>query len=170
MNRILLVFILTAFSFTSIAQVKVKSGSTAILKEQSIAKLVLDYSETTWEEDQTYKRWCGEDYEERVELSKETFIIAFNKYSKGLKINLEDNENAKYCITFKVENMEQKVGGFWGQFYIRCYGNITIQDITTGDTLCTISVYKVGGDTDYVPNDRIATCFREVGKSVAMLK
>lgn len=166
MKRILFVFIITAFCFTSNAQLKVKSGSNAFLNEQTTARLVLDYSQTTWEEDETYKHWCGEDYDERVELSKEIFTFAFNKYSKGLKINIDDNEDAKYLITFKIENMEQKVAGNFGQFLIRCYGLITIQEIATGETICVINVNRVEGPPDYVPNDRIAECFKEAGISL----
>lgn len=166
MKKILSVVIVTLFCITTFAQLKVKSGSTAFLNEQAAAKLVLDYSQTTWEEDETYKHWCGEDYNERVELSKEIFTFAFNRYSKGLKINIDDNDYAKYLITFKIKNMEQKVAGNFGQFLIRCYGDITIQDIATKETVCFINVNRVEGPPDYIPNDRIAECFKEAGISL----
>ena len=171
MKKIVFIIVMTLFCQTMFAQVRITSGSSGFLKEQVTAEMLFDYSETTWEEDQTYKRWCGEDYDERIELSKEAFIIAFNKKSDGLKIKLNDNNNgAKYKITFKVDNIEQHAGGHWGQLYISCYGVISVQDINTEDIVCTISVNQINGEPDYVTNDRIAKCFREVGKKVASLK
>ena len=168
MKKTLTVIIMTLLCTTAFAKVKITSGSAAFLKEEATAVIEFDYSEAAWEEDQSYKTWCGEDFNTRVQLSKESFIFAFNKNSKKLKIN-DGGNDAKYRITFKVENMEQKVGGNWGQFYVRCYGTITVQDIATGETVCTINVNKEGGDTDYVPNDRISSCFSEIGKRVAKL-
>ncbi len=168
MKKTLTIMMAVLLSMTAMAKVKVTSGSPAFLKEEATAVIEFDYSEAAWEEDQSYKTWCGEDYDTRVKLSKESFIFAFNKNSKKMKIN-DGSKDAKYRIIFKVENMEQKVGGNWGQFYVRCYGTITVQDIATGETVCTISISKEGGDTDYVPNDRISSCFSEIGKKVAKL-
>lgn len=168
MKKTLTVIIMTLLCTTAFAKVKITSGTADFLKTEATADIVFDYSEAAWEEDQSYKTWCGEDFDTRVKLSKESFTFAFNKNSKKLKIN-DGGKDAKYRITFKVENMEQKVGGNWGQFYVRCYGTITVQDIATGETVCTINVSKEGGDTDYVPNDRISSCFSEIGKKVAKL-
>ena len=171
MKKIVFVVVMTLFCQTMFAQVRITSGSSDFLKEQVTAKIVYDYSETTWEEDQTYKRWCGEDYEERIELSKESFIIAFNKNSEGLKFRLNDNnEGAKYKLTFKVDNIEQHAGGSWGQLYMCCYGVISVQDIDTEEIVCTISIDPACGEPDYVTNDRIAKCFKEVGKKLATIK
>ena len=162
------ILIAALLGVTAMAKVKVTSGSASFLNEEATAEIVFDYTEAAWEEDQSYKSWCGEEYDTRVKLSKEAFIFAFNKNSKKMKIN-DGGKNAKYRITFKIENMEQKVGGNWGQFYVRCNGTITVQDIATGETVCSVSVHKEGGDTDYVPNDRISSCFSEIGKKVAKL-
>lgn len=168
MKKTLTVIIMSLLCTTAFAKVKITSGSADFLKAEATAEIVFDYTEATWEEDQSYRSWCGEDFDIRTQLSKESFVSAFNKYSKSLKIN-DGGKDAKYRITFKIENMEQKVGGNWGQFYVRCYGTITVTDVVRGENICTISITKEGGKVDYVPNDRISSCFGEIGKKVAKL-
>lgn len=167
MKRSLIVLLMSLICSTSFAKIKITSGSNDFLKSNSTAVLVFDYSEATWEEDELYKSWCGDEYEERVNISVRSFIRGFNENSSKLKIKQEDT-SARYRIIFKVENLEQKNGGRgWGRFYVLCYGIITIQDIETGKDVCVLSVKKEAGSADYSQNDRIASCFNEIGELVA---
>ena len=88
--------------------VRLLSGSTDVFKESATAILEFDYSETTWEEDEIYELYCGDEYEERVNVSVKAFEKKFNITSKGLKIKKED-ANAKYNnrpYTFTTEPQE----------------------------------------------------------------
>ena len=158
-------------SLTAMAKVKVTSGSTACLKENATAIVEFDYSEATFDKEQSYESWCGEDYEERVNLSKEEFIRSFNKKSKGLQIN-NDSSDAKYRIIVKVGNCDQNMGMSctWGQMQFKCSGIITIVEIATNEIICTVDVNEVKGGCDYTPLDRITECFGSIGKELSKLK
>ena len=169
MKKALIITLSVMLGMTAFAKVKVKSGSAAFLKENATAVVVFDYSEATWEEDETYKHWCGDDYDQRVQLSVESFSLGFNKESNKLKIN-EDKSTAKYIITVKITNMEQRQNGMmWGQFSIRCYGIITVTDAATGEVVCTAEIKKESGKADFVTNDSITSCFLNLGKAFAKI-
>ncbi len=42
--------------------VRLLSGSTDVFKESATAILEFDYSETTWEEDEIYELYCGDEF------------------------------------------------------------------------------------------------------------
>ncbi len=170
MKKVFLIVCLSVLCVALSAKVKITSGSAAFLKEEATAVLVMDYSEATWEDDQSYQSWCGEDYEQRVELSYSSVALGFNKNSDNLKIRQQDSATARYRITIKVETMEQKMGGGWGRFYTMCTGTLTVVDISTGAVVCTAQIKREDGDTDYVPNDRLAKCFFHVGKAMARMR
>ena len=147
------------------AKIKITSGSADFLKDKATAVLVMDYSEATWEEDEPYQTWCGEDFDERVKISFNSFTLGFNKESDDLKIR-QDDPSAKYRITVKISVMEQKMAG-WGRFYMMCSGTLVVEEIATGKVVCTAKIKREDGDDDYVPNDRVAKCFYELGDAVA---
>ena len=171
MKKIMLVTLAVLLSVSAMAKVKVKSGSAACMKEDATAVIEFDYSEATYDEDESFQSWCGEDFEERVNLSIEEFIGSFNRNSKGLKINNEDTE-AKYRIIVKVGDCDQKMdmGCSWGEMRFECSAMVTIVEIATNEVVCTIEVDEEEGLCDYVPNDRIASCFRSIAKELAKKK
>ena len=171
MKKALFIVLMTLLCQTMFAQVKIKTleGSPAVLKEHATSVIDFDFSLTTWDEGQTFQRWCGDEYEDRIEIAKSAFIIAFNKNSNGLKIDNE-KEDSKYRIIFEVHNIDQKAAGYPGQLSMRCYGLVHVKNIATEENLCTIRIYKLDGDPDCTTDDRLAKCFKEVGKKVATLK
>lgn len=168
MKKIILIVLFAVLSMNAMAKIKVTSGSADCMRENAIAVVVFDYSEATYDMDQSYEKWCGEDFVERAEKSASEFIKAFNKESKGLKISQQSNE-AKYRITFKVGNCDQYTGMNcnWGQMRFKCSGIISVTEISTGKEVCVLTVDKEKSDCDYTPLDRIAECFAEVGKFLA---
>ena len=155
---------------SAFAKIKIVSGNANFLKENATAILVFDYSEASWEEEESYEQWCGEDYEERVKLSYGSFIFGFNRESTTLKLKQEDSA-AKYRIVVKITTMEQKASGWgWGRFYALCTGTIVVEEIASGEIVCTAKVSREGGDPDYVPNDRLAKCFKALGMATAKMK
>ena len=171
MKKILITTLVLLLSFTAMAKVKVVSGSAACIKEKAIAVVEFDYSEATFDKDQSYKDWCGEDYEERVEHSTAEFIKSFNDKSKGLKINDNDTD-AKYRIIVKVGDCDQNMGMScnWGQMQFKCNAMITIVEIATNEVVCTLKVDDEKGGCDYIPVDRISKCFSSVGYELAKQK
>jgi len=169
MKKVLLVAVLSLFCMSAFAKVKIVSGNADFLKENATAILVFDYSEASWEEEETYEQWCGEDFDERVKLSYGSFIFGFNRKSEALKIKQEDSL-AKYRITVKITTMEQKSSGWgWGRFYALCTGTIVVEEIASGEVVCTAQFTREEGDADYVPNDRLASCFKALGEAIAKL-
>ena len=171
MKRTLIITLILLLSFSAVAKVKVVSGSSACLKEKAIAVVEFDYSEATFDKDQSYESWCGEDYEERVERSTEEFIKSFNEKSKGLQINNNDT-TAKYRIIVKVNDCDQNMGFScsWGQFQFKSSGVITIVEIATNEVVCTLEVDEEKGGCDYTPVDRISECFGSIGYALAKQK
>lgn len=167
----MLVTLAVLLSISAMAKVKVKSGSAACMREEATAVIVFDYSEATYDEDETYQAWCGEDYEERVNLSITDFINAFNSNSKGLQINNEATD-AKYRIIVKVGDCDQSMdmGCSWGEMRFKCSAMITVVEIATDEVVCTVEVDEEEGLCDYVPNDRIGSCFRAIARELAKKK
>ena len=62
MKKFMLITLAVLLSVSAMAKVKVKSGSAACMREDAIAVVVFDYSEATFDEDDNYITWCGEDF------------------------------------------------------------------------------------------------------------
>jgi hypothetical protein len=171
MKKIMLMTLAVLLSVSAMAKVKVKSGSTDCLKENATAVIEFDYSEATFDEDESYITWCGEDFAKRDSLSTADFIGSFNRNSKGLQINNEASD-AKYRIVVKVGDCDQSMdmGCSWGEMRFKCSAMITIVEIATNEVVCTVEVDEEEGLCDYVPNDRIASCYRSIAKELAKKK
>jgi hypothetical protein len=110
--------------------VKVKEGKAAFFKENASAVVEFDFSETTWEEDEDFKTWCGDQYEKRLNAIQQSFVKSFNENSKGLKI-VESGNDAKYKILIEVKDLErhQAFTGSWGQGKFSTTAYIKVLDI-----------------------------------------
>lgn len=171
MKKFLITMLAVALCATAMAKVKVTGGDAGCMRERVTAVVVFDYSAATFDKEQSYEAWCGEDYGERVEKSAEAFVEGFNKKSKGLKIEGEESE-AKYRITVKVGDMDQSMSFScnWGQMSFKCSAEITITEIATGEVVCIVTVDEERGGCDYSPLDRITDCFNGIGKELAKKK
>ena len=171
MKKTLITMLAVLLSMTAFAKVKVTSGSAACLKEKVSAVVVFDYSNATFDKDQSYQKWCGEDYADRVAKSTEEFTKAFNKKSKGMQIS-DNASGAKYKIVVKVGNCDQYMGMScnWGQMQFKVSAVITIIDLETNETVCTVTVDEENGGCDYSPTDRITDSFASIGKELAKQK
>ena len=158
MNKILLslVFFLSAVSAFAGKDVKVKSGDIHVLEQKVAFQCVVDLDGATWEEDETFKEHCGEDYDLRVNIIKETWPKFFAKYSEGPVVS---DENPVYKAVFKLTNLEkhlQKRRSWYGQLGVEFYGEVDIVEIASGRTVLIIAVDGKSGQHDYVENDRYA--------------
>ncbi len=171
MKKIMLVTLAVLLCISAMAKVKVKSGSAACMKEDATAVVVFDYSEATFDEDDNYIAWCGEDFAVRDSLSTAEFIDYFNRNSKGLKID-NTATDAKYRIIVKVGNCDQHMdmGCGWGQMRFEVSGMISIVEIATNETVCEVEIDEEEGLCDYSANDRISKCFGFIGKELAKKK
>ncbi len=147
---------------------KVTQGSLDILRQDATASWTIDLSEATFEKDQAFKAWSGEDYETRVESMNEAFFESFNKYSKGLKLT---DGQAPYKLVFRVNDFVRKQGpGMWGSMFITVSGTIDIVDAGSGEVLCRLDVDGVRGDTDFVENDRFPKTMDWLCRDIFKLK
>ncbi len=151
--------------------IKVKSGNSSFVKEQVSAQIVMDFSNARWEKDDDFKEWSGADYEARVEAAMSNFISAFNEKSKGLTVK-RDNGGVKYCINFKIENLErhQSFTSTWGRGEVYVTGVIEVVDYETKERVCVIQMTKCGSGADYNTTDGIGKCFKGLGEDIAKLK
>ncbi len=146
------------------------SGNTALLKESGTALLVMDFSDTTWEENEDFKEYSDDAYDERVEAATTNFYRSFNRNSKGLK--LTQTEEGDYVMTFIVYDLErhQSAAGFWGQGRVYVTGTIEIKDAQSGDVVLTIDVEKFGSGEDYIVADGMGKSFKAIAEKITKLK
>ncbi len=142
------------------------SGNTSVLKENAVAQIAFDFSGSRWEEDEDFKAYCGNAYDERVRIAHDSFVNTFNRMSKGLKIS-ENAEGTKYKVVVKVLNFVQKMAMVgWGRFSIRIYANIEIQDTSNGNTICSFYAKGVSGGADYSQDERFNKSWGEMAKEI----
>ena len=173
MKNLVLSIIMLLFYLTAFADIDVTSGSSDFLDEEVTAIVVFDYSKATWQEEVYYEQWCGNDFANRVKLGYGSFILGFNNESSKLKIQQEDS-SAKYRIIVKINVFEEKhgaalKGGLWGRYYIQCSGTILVEEIASGEVVCTAKIDDEEGERDLVINDRLAKCFYALGKATAKM-
>lgn len=149
-------------------QLVVTSGSYKVLREKEYAVIDYDFSNTSWEGDMSFKKWCGEEYDTRIIIAKQQFFKTFNTKSKGLLLKTTE-EGCKYRLLLKIDWMGQYYGG-WGSYFMECCGYVIINDINTGENLCTIRISYLAGDVDYVVNDRVSKCFDSLAWYLSRLK
>lgn len=169
MKKIFVAFVVMLMSTTLFArEVKILSGSADYATADAKVYVEVDFSKARWEKEQSFEAFCGEDFQTRVELCTATFKDALQKYYKKSQV-VEEQDGATHKMVFHVIEMERKMGGEFGQFYINVSGLIDVVDLSTGETVCTIEIKRLSGRPDYVPNDRLAKCFNALGKKVAKL-
>ena len=172
MKRLLLLLgmicLLSSHCFAS--KIKVISGSTEFLKKNGYSTIVFDFSKTTWEKDQDFETWCGNDYEKRIEAMKWAFLGAFNTKTKGLKID-NASTNPIYKIVIEVRDLErhQAFTGAWGQGKFSTTCLIRVIDIQTNENVCEIYVDGYGAGKDYDYADGLGKCFKGLAEEVVKL-
>lgn len=172
MKRILLSLMLLIGCILTVAAgpLAVEEGSAAVLRENASAIFELDLDHCTFERKEDFKAWCGNDYDVRVSLMEEFFPEYFNEYNKGLKIT-SDAGNAQYKMVLHVDQFIRKMGGCYGaKAFMRIYGDITVTDLKTNDTVCKIRISKLNGRQDFVETDRFPKVMRALAKKLAKLK
>lgn len=151
-------------------KVKVTSGGTSWLKGQETVNIEFDFSNTTWEKDENFKTWCGEDYEKRVDAIENGFIKSFNDNSKGAKLSNAENSQYKMIVVVKDLERHQAFTGMWGQGKFSTTCLIKVVNTTTNDIVCEISVDGYGSGKDFNYTDGIRKCYQALGKEIAKLK
>lgn len=144
---------------------KVKSGDEDVFNDKkSTAIYTVDLKGATWEEEETFEAYSGDEYAKRVEIISQAW-----KNEAGEELNLKAvDSDARYTVCLRIDNFEQKqaLTSTWGRMYIRIYGTITVTDNTTGEAVCVITVDGSGGDPDYVQNDRFPKTIKELVENI----
>lgn len=168
---LLLSLLLVSIAANAAPALKVKSGNwLTILSENANVCVEFDYTNATWEEGESYEKFCGETYKDRTAASVSDFITSFNTISNNLKMT-NILEEAKYKMIFHIKNLERKQGmSMWGRFFIRIYGEIEIINIASNESVCSIIVNGHAGGDDFVPEDRLSKCFKALAEKLIKLK
>lgn len=158
MNKIILsiVFLLVA-SVSAFAgkDVKVKSGDKKVLKQEAVFQCVVELDGATWEEDESFKTHCGNEYEQRVKTLQEFWPKFFAKYSKGPVVS---DEAPVYKAVLRLTNFEKSIFyaevGKKGKIGLEFYGEVEIIEIATGRSVLTLKIESKTGPYDYFENGR----------------
>ncbi len=168
MKKVLL-FLMAAFiSLGAFAkgqpQVSVKSGDINVLREKVTATLTLDWEGTTWEEDQSFETWSGEDYLERIVTAQTALANSFNGAYGPKVVEGKEANDAKYKIVFKIDNLEQHQAGLnFGQLTLAITGTMDFIDIKTGKVALSLSFHKFKGLPEYAFLYRMKVAFACLG-------
>ena len=173
MRRLLLTTLVTVLTsmYCMAGGVKVKMGNASFLKENASAIVEFDFTKTTWEEDEDFKTWCGDQYEKRIAAMKQSFVASFNENSKGLKIS-DSSDGVKYIISIEVRDLErhQAFTGTWGQGKFSTTAYIKVFDIASNQIVCEIDVDGFGSGKDYDYADGLSKCYKGLAKQLFKLK
>ena len=163
MRKALLVSILLISSLPMFAAkpFKVTKGSLNVFKQDVTATWTIDLSDAQFvnngifakEKPEDFRTWCGEDYDERVQLMETSFFDTFNVFSPGME--LVDAEEAPYKVFFEVDTFERAQGsGPLGSRYISLYGTLRVVDVATGDVELELKVTDAKGEEDFEETPR----------------
>ena len=167
----LFLFLLTAFIAVTVnaaSPLRIVYGSTSFLDTGTSACVEMDFSNTTWEKEETLKQHFQNEYDELINTSQSTFKDAFNSSGKKLKI-VEKEENPQYKIVIKFENLHATVGAF-GRKYVRVWGTATVTDLSSNEEVCLIKITKLTGAEDYFTKEATWKSFKKFGEVLAKLK
>lgn len=134
------------------------------LKENPVIRVEMDFSGATWQIKESFKTFCGDTYEERIEISKKAFINAFNKNCKDLSLS-DSNGNDQYYIVVKVNNLTRRVSimRIPPRIKVEVEGVVMVVENATKATVRTMN-FDVMGVEDLAPADRLAHSFDLLGR------
>lgn len=153
-------FFLFAVAALAGKDVKVKSGDVSVLAQKAAVQCVVELEGATWEEDESFKDHCGEDYDLRVKLIRDSWPTFFAQYSKGLYVS---DDAPAYKAVLKLTKFEKSLfKSQWGKIGVEFYGEIEIIDNATGQAVLVIALNGKAGKPDYVENDRYPKTMKAV--------
>lgn len=167
MKKLLLLFsALFMCTLISAKGLKVSNGSTSFLKENTTFSVVFDFTKTTWEKNENFKTWCGNDFDERVKIMTDAFKKVVETGS-----SLKSSDTPRYIISIIPTNFKRKQNGFaWGSYHIRMDGTITVTDTQTQKVMCIVNVDNVGGSNSFDENSRLENCIKDMAEDFVKLK
>ena len=124
-----------------------------------VIRVEMDFSSATWQVKESFKTFCGDTYEERINISKNAFINGFNKNSRDLTLS-DSYGNEKYFILVKVNNLSRRVSIMRMPPRIKAEveGTLFVIDNKTHMAVKTMN-FDVMGEEDLAPADRLAKTF-----------
>lgn len=160
--------VLLSMTVNAANPLKVNSGSIAFLSTGSTAQVEFDFSNSTWEKDETLKQQFEDEYDNLIAVSHSSFVDAFNSSSNKLKF-VDNASNPQYKIIFKFDNFQAKVGTLYRK-YVRIWGSATVIDLSSNETVCSIQITKLEGSNDYVTKEAFWKSFKKMGELLAKMK
>lgn len=153
--------------------ITVSSGSTDVFHEKETALFEVDWSGATvkGENLKSYLKSqdvASNDWTKYVDLAKDNFKYRLNKKNKsGLQVYADNS--AKYKLVLKIEDVDLGAGGLtWipgakvksGGCIIS--GKLNIVEISTGKSVCTMSIDEVKGMGGDSIKQRLSLCFFQI--------
>lgn len=134
------------------------------LSDSPVIRVEMDFSNSTWEKKESFKSFCGDTYDERIVISKNAFINAFNKSSRDLTMS-DSNGSDKFHIVVKVNNLSRRVSlmRIPPRIKVEIEGVLMVVETATGTVVKTMN-YDLMGEEDLAPADRLAHSFELLAK------
>ncbi len=169
MKRLFLLFALLMGVLTLSAGDKVltlEKGELASLKTGGNVTVVFNFDGAMYD----MKESLSAHYPNFAELIAKVplnFMEGFNDKCKESKV--VDSEDSKYTITIKVDNMDCyfKVVSFVPGHATKVWGNASIKDNTTGETIAVVKITECAGSRDFTIDDSFGKCFISLGGKMA---
>ena len=157
MKRLLIIsaLLLATAPLFAAKPLKVSKGSLDVFKQDITATYVIDLSQTQFvnngifakEKPEDFRAWCGDNYDERVQLMETAFFDTFNVYSPGMELVSEGE--APYQVVLKVDTFERAQGsGRLGSRYISIFGTLCVLEAETGDIVLEVNINDQKGEED----------------------
>lgn len=172
------VFLAMMVMFASVAlfagsPVKVTKSTVTLkefMKEQATANLVLDWSNTKFDNKKSASAEFGKDFNFIKEDCADKFIQGFNAKSKGIKLT-KDKKGTTYKFTITVRNLDcfVNVFGGGGRTEAKMWGTLKITN-AKGTTIAEIDIDEAEDGTDYVRRESFGKTFMLLGRRIAKLK
>ena len=166
MKRILLfAFCLCLSSILFAASpLKIARGEYPQFKKGDQAILVIDMSNTTWEEKESFGKHF-EEYDKLEDLLYEVFLTTYNRNSKTIHINGEGNPN--YRFVFRPEDFFCSVDGAFFKKNTRVWGTLSILEEDSRNEICVVQIIGFpSAESDYVEADSVIKCISNLAKTL----
>ena len=124
-----------------------------------VIRVEMDFSSATWQVKESFKTFCGDTYEERINIARNAFINGFNKNSRDLSLS-DRYGNERFFILVKVNNLSRRVSimRLPPRIKLEVEGSLFVVDNRTHMAAKTMN-FDLMGEEDLAPADRLAKTF-----------
>ncbi len=169
----LLLMCFFAFSYARNPLIIVKSSVKPkdLMKEKACATLTIDWSEALYDNEKKVEIEFDKDSIFTKKDCYNKFVEGFNTFSKGLKIDNNEN-NIAYEFVLIVRNIDAHISvmGFGPRHVAELWGDLKVIDKSSNEVVLQIKIDEADDGDDYVRRECFGKTFLEVAKRLTRLK